>query len=79
MRSYTVKELDELRNVVEDRCLFGTCIPGNKGRVSRQFSKGELEREVEEKVRTHILVGHLAQDLAGEDLRRASATETPHD
>ena len=69
-RSYTVKELDDLRRAVEGRCLFGSSAWDGKARSSRQYSRGELEQEVEEKVRTHMLAGHTAQDLIDEDTRR---------
>jgi len=70
-RVYTVNEIDELRHVVEERCEFGSCAPTQKGRVSRRsYMPGELEREVEEKVRTHMLAGHVAQDLVNEDMQK---------
>jgi len=70
---YTVNEIDELRRVVEERCEFGSCAPTQTGRVSRRsYMPGELEREVEEKVRTHMLAGHVAQDLINADIEKES-------
>lgn len=66
-RHYTVSELDDLRRVVEDRLLFGTSYNDGRGRVSRQYSKHELEKQVEEQVRTHMIAGHTAQDILDAD------------
>jgi hypothetical protein len=72
-RNYTVKELDDLRRVVEDRVLFGTSFNDGKGRVSGQFRAGEVRNEVEQLVRTHMIAGHTAQDLIDADIERENA------
>lgn len=65
-RSYTVRELDDLRAACESRWLFGTSVLTEQ-RGSRHYRAGEKEKAVEEMVRTHMLAGHVAQDLIDED------------
>ena len=65
--AYTVKELDELRTCVYHRVLFGTCVFGSKSHCSRSFSPGEAEGVTEKRLRTHMLAGHVAQDLINAD------------
>lgn len=62
-RAYTVQELDDLRRAVENKELWGTSQPHGPARMSRAYSPGELERIVEERVRTHMLAGHTADDF----------------
>jgi hypothetical protein len=57
-----VKELDALRFAVEMKWLFGRYNPPNSG-CSRQYSGSEKSKAVEEMVRTHMLAGHIAEDL----------------
>ena len=67
-RAYTVKELDDLRAACRTRWLYGTTKPPRAGfGCSRQFGEGELERAVEELVRTHMMAGHLAKDIYDAD------------
>lgn len=62
-RAYTVQEIDALRQAVERRELFGSCSQSGGNRMSRSYSAGELDKIVEERVRTHMLAGHTAKDL----------------
>lgn len=75
-RSYTVKELDDLRSVVRDRLLFGTSSNKGGGRTSRPYYGERLIQEVEEAVRTHMMAGHTAQDILDED-RNKELTRWP--
>ena len=63
-KTYTVKELDELRRACESRWLFGTTnqmIQSN--RPSRVYYEEEKASGVEALVRTHMAAGHVALDL----------------
>lgn len=54
---------------VKNRVLFGTSFNGGLGRSSsRQFSVGEVEKIVEEHVRTHMMAGHTAEDILYADM-----------
>jgi len=75
-RSYTVREIDELRQAVETRWLFGTTVMNlairrrlleHRAGSSRSFMPGEKEMAVEERVRTHMLAGHIAKDIYDSD------------
>ena len=70
MRAYTVDELDELRRVVRNRWLWGS-YSGSRGinSISRSYKEVEMNAQVEELVRTHMIAGHTAEDLL--------ASETP--
>lgn len=71
-RSYTVKEIDELRQACEDRWLFGTsAVKGNQ--QSRGYRPEEKAVAVEAIVRTHMIAGHVAQDLIDADSRPDAA------
>ena len=61
-RKYSVKELDELRQVVRCKWISGYygCREGFSMRMS---GPGEMENAVEQQVRTHMLAGHTAGDL----------------
>lgn len=62
-RSYTVRELDALRRVVENKWLFGSYHLQQQGGFSRSYMPDEKTKAVEEMVRTHMLAGHTAADL----------------
>ncbi len=79
-KSYTVKEIDELRYAVEKRWLYGTTyhplsqtIQTDRGEVlwvginSRDYKNDEKTIEVEQLLRTHMLAGHTAQDIYDAD------------
>lgn len=70
-RKYSVKEIDDLRAMCQMRWLFGSTNPGNSA-MSRQYSGGEMDRAVEELVRTHMLAGHTGQDLRDADEPKAA-------
>lgn len=62
-RSYTISELDALRQAVDTKWLFGTYYPPLSGGSSRSYFEHERTKAVEELVRTHMLAGHTANDL----------------
>lgn len=63
-RAYTVRELDSLRKVVENKWLFGAYVPQpGRGGSFRSYYENEKVKAVEEMVRTHMLAGHTAEDL----------------
>lgn len=66
-RAYTVREVDELRQAVEHRWLYGTTRQSPGTTVSRVFKSEEKEKCVEELLRTHMIAGHTAQDLYDAD------------
>lgn len=64
-RSYTVSELDALRDVMENKYLYGSY--GGPPRVhggfmSRSYREDEKVKAVEEMVRTAMIAGHTAED-----------------
>lgn len=61
-RVYTVREIDDLRRVVERKYLFGS-YGGRRVGISRAYHEAEKVKAVEEMVRTHMLAGHTAADL----------------
>lgn len=67
-RSYTVRELDDLRSVVERKWLYGSY--GFRDGCSRSYNEVEKTKCVEELVRTHMLAGHTAQDLLASERPR---------
>lgn len=62
-RKYTVKEIDALREACGNKYLYGVY----DWRKARGWSRGHTEMEkchaVEQMVRTHMLAGHVAEDL----------------
>ncbi len=65
-RSYTVKQIDDLRSAVEHKWLFGSYTPQRSEdgiSCGRSYRAGEKTACVEELVRTHMLAGHTAEDL----------------
>jgi len=59
---YTVAEIDALRIAVRLRVLWGSTVhqPNVFGRVYKEV---ELIETIESHVRTHMLAGHVANDL----------------
>ncbi len=53
-RAYTVQEIDALRLAVEVRF---------RKRLSGLWTQQEIEKQTEDRVRTHMLAGHTAEDL----------------
>lgn len=81
-RSYTVKEIDALRQACENRCLWGRysgpVFDGFKNGVcSRAYTEDKLAAEVEELVRTHMLAGHTVQDLIDSEKPVAECSQEP--
>ncbi len=65
MRAYTVSEIDALREVVQNKWLFGSYSPSQENvySFSRSYSEGDKVKCVEELVRTWMLAGKTAEDL----------------
>lgn len=63
-RSYTVTEIDALRNLCERKFLFGSYQLPKMGGASRSYNEIEKYTAVEEMVRTHMFAGHTAEDLS---------------
>jgi hypothetical protein len=85
-RTYTVRELDALRNVVNHKWLWGRYVPDfhsavNGLGISRSYREEERVKAVEELVRTHMLAGHTAKDLCDSEQqpRPASGEHNPTD
>lgn len=66
-RSYTVRELDDLRQAIETKWLFGRYRLVERGDCtsyqSRNYNETDKIKSVEKLVRTHMLAGHTAADL----------------
>lgn len=67
-RSYTVKEIDDLRRACDRRWLWGSSVAA--GGASRAYREEVRVKAVEEILRTHMLAGHIAEDILEEDRRR---------
>lgn len=63
-KSYTVREIDELREVCEDIWLYGT-VQGSG--MSRAYHQSDKDRGVEALVRTYMEAGITAEDIYKED------------
>lgn len=62
-RKYSVHELDDLRQVMENKYLYGSYSPNFvNGGMSRSFREEEKAAVVEQMVRTAMLAGHTADD-----------------
>ena len=63
-RKYSVEELDDLREAVRHKYLYGSYRPTQQhGLMSRTFREDEMAKVVEEEIRTHMLAGHTAKEL----------------
>jgi hypothetical protein len=68
-RAYTVKDIDALRGVIEQKLDWGYYTgphreDGVTGSIcGAMWRQGERTQAVEEHVRTHMLAGHTAADL----------------
>lgn len=71
-RKYSVKELDELRELIEHKYIFGTYSysppPDGEMRVGRSYYEQEKDSSVERMMRTHMLAGHTAADLLASEI-----------
>jgi hypothetical protein len=77
-RAYTVKELDRLRKVVEDKLTWGyyniswAFAKYNDREEPKNwrgsfYAEAVLTKMVEERVRTHMLAGHTAEQMCREE------------
>ena len=66
-RKYSVAEIDALREVVERHYLFGTYRLSARRGASISYREDEKNKIVEERVRTHMMAGHTADDLIASD------------
>lgn len=64
IKKYTVSEIDALRQVINNKWLYGTYNHNqiNSG-MSRIYYEEEKNKCVEELVRTSMMAGHTAEDL----------------
>ncbi len=71
-RRYTVQEIDDLRQAVEMRYLWGTTNlgDGNFNSMSRSYKEEEKAKVVEEQVRTYMIAGKTAKDLYNADKKK---------
>lgn len=63
MRAYTVKEIDDLREVCEMKYLYGTTDPMQAIGFSRQYQESDKVKAVEELVRTYMIAEITAEDI----------------
>ena len=68
MRSYTVEEIDNLREACTDRWLHGTTVAYTG--YSRGYHEEQKVKCVEELVRTYMLAGVVAEDIYEEDRKK---------
>ncbi len=63
-RAYTVKEIDQMRDAVEFRWLWG-CTPSQQlaDSCSRTYKETDMVKCVEEQLRTYMLAGVDPEDL----------------
>lgn len=73
-RKYSVREIASLRSAVENKYLYGSYTGGTG--MSRTYMASEKENAVEQRVRTHMLAGHTAEDLYASE-RPSLPKETP--
>ena len=64
-RAYTIKEIEDLRDLCSDKWLYGSFFPFRDGcsRFSRSYKPEERDKGVEELVRTYMLAGITAEDI----------------
>ena len=63
-RKYSVQEIEKLRRAVDNQYLYGRYRGPSLGRCwSWPYNEAEKAKIVEERVRTHLLAGHTAEDL----------------
>lgn len=78
-RKYSVTEIDALRRAVDNKYLWGCYSPPQTAgaRLSRSYKEEEKAAAVEQRVRTHMLAGHTADDLyASENNNDETLTRT---
>lgn len=71
-RAYTVSEIDELRNTLKYRYMFGSSyFPPNSGdRTGRVYREDEMVAEVEQQVRTYMIAGITSDDIVAHDKKK---------
>ena len=72
-RRYTVKEIDDLREVCERRYLYGTTslvVP----QMSRAYYENDKIKAVEELLRTYMMAGITAKQINEEDKKTTDTT-----
>lgn len=63
-RSYTIKEIDEIRKRVEFKYLFGKYrLRGSCSSIGRTYTQQELDNHIEQRTRTIMMAGLTADDL----------------
>lgn len=63
-RKYSVHEINELRQCLEHKYLFGWYFPPRGvGGVSKSYNENTMAAVVESRLQTHMLAGHTAEDL----------------
>jgi len=63
-KTYTVKEIDALKRVHENKYLYGRYSPVfSSGGFSRSYMAAEKDSYVEGATRTSMMAGHTAEDL----------------
>jgi hypothetical protein len=70
-RAYTVAEIDDLRAVCEFRYIWGTTFLIEPMGTSREYNEQDMNKYVEDELRTYMLAGITAQDIRDEDKRKA--------
>lgn len=69
MRKYSVADIEDLRDVVRAKIIFGNY--NGSWQPSRGYREAEVAMQVEAMVRTHMLAGHYAAQLRASDPPRA--------
>ena len=69
-RAYTIEEIDDLREVLRDRIVWGTCCREAIAGSSGSYRRDEMERTAEDQLRTAMLAGHTADDFRAADRER---------
>lgn len=75
-RSYTVQEIDALREAMKNRLFFGNA-NGETKKIHSYESRWELDQQryLESRLRTYMLAGITAEDLKRADLAAYEAAE----
>lgn len=73
-RAYTVNDIDALREACRERWLWGTTKHAEGSRVSRSYRQEDMDRAVEELVRTYMMAGITADDIYEADAQSLNRT-----
>ncbi len=74
-RAYTVTEIDDLRRLCRNKWLFGSFTTVPTG-WSRSYKESDMDKGVEELVRTYMLAG-LTADAIRAQVAEQNKPETP--